>query len=152
MLRRHLVCKALVHLESGFPNISKGILTWFLSFIFTLLQLSLTICCHITQPLVIKIHQLLPCHTNTKHASCNCLPTINLKSTFSKTNNHVIIHSQLIVIRHNSITVTYYTQTHINYLNTYVLVQSSWNKIIGTHTHVMQLIKHSTNLQTYHVK
>ncbi len=33
--------------------------------------------------------------------------SINLKSTFTKTNNHVIIHSQLIVIRHNATTITY---------------------------------------------
>jgi len=53
-LRRFLVCKALICLELGFPNIAKGILIQFLFFtLFTLLQSRLTMRCHITQLLVI---------------------------------------------------------------------------------------------------
>ena len=52
-LRIVLACKALIHLELCFPNIAKGILNQFLSFTFTLLQLSLTIYCRITLMLVI---------------------------------------------------------------------------------------------------
>ena len=51
--------------------------------------------------------------------------SINLKSTFIKTSNHVVIYGQLIVIRHNARIITYLQQVHINCLDTYLLLQSS---------------------------
>jgi len=75
---------------------------------------------------------LLPCnsldhaHTCQPHVpNIKTIIYINLKPTFTKTNHHVIVHSHLKVIRHNTKTITYYTQVPINSLNTYVLVPSS---------------------------
>ncbi len=107
-------------------------------FPFSLLQLTLTICYHFAQ--LLSIYKKITCYLVMLISSMfpatiyTCQPhvpnikkiiSMNLKSTFTRTNNHVIIYSQLIVIRHNDITVTYYTQVHMNCLNTYVLVQSS---------------------------
>ena len=110
---------------------------------------------HINCYLVTLIPSTFPAivYTYKRHVpNTKTIISINLKSTFTKTNNHVIIHSQLIVISHNATTIAYYTQVHINGINTYVLVQSSQNKIIGTYTHIMKFIKHSTNLKTHYVK
>jgi len=139
------------------PNITKLILVQFLSFIFlpcckrvlpcTITSHNCYLYKHINYYLVTLILRMFPttAHTCQPHfPNIKTIISINLKSTITKTKNHIIIHSQHIVISHNTTTINY-IQVHINCLNTYMLVQSSQNKIIWTHTHINQFINYSTS-------
>ena len=72
-------------------------------------------------------------HTCQPHVpNMKTIISINLKSKFTKTNNHVIIHSQLIVIRHNATAITYlhastYQLSQHICISTIILKQDHWN-------------------------
>ena len=72
--------------------------------------------------------------------------SINSKETFIRTNHHVIIHSQLVVMSHNATTITCYTSCTYQLCQHLCISANILNKIIGENSHIMKLIKHSTSL------
>ena len=98
---------------------------------------------------ITPMSSMIPC--NCSHMSITCFKSkeifsINLKSAFTKTNNHLVINKKLIVISHNTTTSTHF-QSSAHQLSYRTLCQYNRLKtisfvyaILQLHTHIISII------------